>query len=399
MRHIYLDHNATTQIHPEVVKEMLPFLKETFGNPSSIHWFGQNAHRAIDQARQRVAELIHANPEEIVFTSGGTESNNHALRGVLLAYSNKGNHIITSSIEHQAVLSPCKYLEKCGFKVTYLPVDQYGIIDLEAVKQAITKNTVLISVMFANNEIGTIQPIKELAKIAKENGVILHTDAVQAVGKIPIDVQTLDVDLLSFSAHKFNGPKGIGALYIRQGTKVTPLIFGGHHERGRRAGTENVSGIVGFGKACEIAAKDLKENKIIYIKKLRDKLHQGITSRIEEVFLNGHPEMRLPNTLNMSFAFVEGESMVMNLDLMGIAVSTGSACTSGTLEPSHVLTAIGCGPERAHSSLRFSLGKDNTEEEINIVIDTLEEIITKLRKMSPLYVDFKQKKGINYASI
>ena len=384
MRRVYLDHNATTPTHPEVVKAMLPYYEEVFGNASSIHQFGQQARKAIDKAREKVADFIGAKPEEIVFTSGGTEADNFAIKGIAYANKTKGKHIITSSIEHHAVLNPCKYLEKQGFRVTYIPVDKYGLVNPDEVKKAITKETILITIMHANNEIGTIEPIAEIGKIAKEKGICLHTDAVQTVGKIPVDVNELNVDLLSLSGHKIYGPKGIGALYIRKGTRIQPLIQGGHHEKNRRAGTENVPAIVGLGKAIEIA-KETMEGESIRLTNLRNKLCSGIGEKIDHVHLNGHPGKRLPNTLNMSFEFIEGESIILSLDMKGIAVSSGSACTSGSLEPSHVLKAMGVDPAIAQGSIRFSLGKDNTEEDINYVLEVLPEIIARLRAMSPLY--------------
>jgi len=384
MRKVYLDHNATTPTHPEVVKAMLPYYEEVFGNASSIHQFGQQARKAIDKAREKVADFIGAKPEEIVFTSGGTEADNFAIKGVAYANEKKGNHIITSSIEHHAVLNPCKYLEKQGFQVTYIPVDRYGLFNPDEVKKAVTKETILITIMHANNEVGTIEPIAEIGKIAKEKGICLHTDAVQTVEKIPVNVDKLNVDLLSLSGHKIYGPKGIGALYIRKGTRIQPLIQGGHHEKNRRAGTENVPAIVGLGKAIEIA-KETMEGESIRLTNLRNKLCSGIGEKIDHVHLNGHPGKRLPNTLNMSFEFIEGESIILSLDMKGIAVSSGSACTSGSLEPSHVLKAMGVDPAIAQGSIRFSLGKDNTEEDINYVLEVLPEIIARLRAMSPLY--------------
>lgn len=388
MRKVYLDHNATTPTHPEVVKAILPYYKEVFGNASSVHQFGQQARKAIDEAREKIANFIGASPKEIVFTSGGTEANNLALKGVVYANERKGKHIITSSMEHHAVLNPCKYLEKKGFKVTYLPVDKYGLVDPEEVRRAITKETILISIIHANNEVGTIEPITEIGKIAKEIGIYFHTDAAQTVGKIPVNVNELNIDLLSLSGHKIYGPKGIGVLYIRKGTRIQPLIQGGHHEKNRRAGTENVPAIVGLGKAIEIA-KATMEKESMRLTNLRNKLCSGIGEKIDYVRLNGHPGKRLPNTLNMSFEFVEGESMILNLDLKGIAVSTGSACTSGSLEPSHVLKAMRVDPAVAQGSIRFSLGKDNTEEDIDYVLEVLPEIVSRLRAMSPL---FKQAK-------
>lgn len=384
MKRVYLDHNATTPTHPEVVKAMLPYFEEVFGNASSIHQFGQQARKAIDEAREKVAEFIGAKPEEIVFTSGGTESNNLAIKGILYANESKGKHIITSSIEHHAVLYPCRYLEKNGFKVTYLPVDKYGLVDPDEVKKAITKETILITIMHANNEVGTIEPISEIGEIAKEKEIYFHTDAVQSVGKIPVNVNELNVDLLSLSGHKIYGPKGIGALYIHKGTRIQPLIHGGHHEKNRRAGTENVPGIVGVGKVIEIANETM-ETELIHLTNLRNKLCSGIGEKIDHVQLNGHPRKRLPNTLNMSFEFVEGESIILNLDMKGVAVSSGSACTSGSLEPSHVLKAMGVDSAITQGSIRFSLGKDNTEEDIDYVLEILPEIISRLRAMSPLY--------------
>lgn len=388
MKRVYLDHNATTPTHPEVVKAILPYFKEVFGNASSVHQFGQQARKAIDEAREKIANFIGASPKEIVFTSGGTEANNFALKGVVYANEKKGKHIITSSMEHHAVLNPCKYLEKKGFKVTYLPVDKYGLVDPEEVRKAVTKETILISIIHANNEVGTIEPITEIGKIAKEIGIYFHTDAAQTVGKIPVNVNELNIDLLSLSGHKIYGPKGIGVLYIRKGTRIQPLIQGGHHELNRRAGTENVPAIVGLGKAIEIA-KATMEKESMRLTNLRNRLCSGIGEKIDYVRLNGHPGKRLPNTLNMSFEFVEGESMILNLDLKGIAVSTGSACTSGSLEPSHVLKAMRVDPAVAQGSIRFSLGKDNTEEDIDYVLEVLPEIVSRLRAMSPL---FKQAK-------
>ena len=384
MRKVYMDHNATTFTHSEVIKVMLPYYNEVYGNASSIHRFGQEARKAIDKAREIIAGFIGARPEEIVFTSGGTESDNCAIKGVSYANEKKGMHILTSSVEHHAVLTSCKYLEKKGFKVTYLPVDKYGLVDPDEVRKAITRETILITIMHANNEVGTIEPISEIGKIAKENEIIFHTDAVQSIGKISVNVNDLNVNLLSLSGHKVYGPKGIGVLYIRKGTKVEPLFHGGHHENSRRAGTENVPAIVGLGKTVEIASLEMiEENKNMI--HLREKLWNGIKSKIDYVKLNGHPQERIPNTLNVSFKFIEGESLILNLDLKGIAVSTGSACTSGSLEPSHVLKAMGVEPAVAQGSIRFSLGRDNTEEDIDYVLRILPEIVARLRAMSPLY--------------
>jgi cysteine desulfurase len=383
MRRIYLDYAATTPTHPEVVKAMLPYFTEAFGNPSSVYTCGQEAKGAIEEARANVANFIGAKDEEIVFTSGGTEADNFALKGVAYANKSKGNHIITTAIEHHAVLETCHFLETTGFRVTFLPVDEYGMLDPDEVRQAITNKTVLISVMHANNEIGTIQPLVEIAKIARETGVYFHTDAVQTVGHIPINVDELGVDLLSMSAHKLYGPKGVGAIYIRKGTKLVSFMHGGEQERGRRASTQNVPGIVGLRKAVDIARKEMNE-EAERVRYLRDKLIDGLLTQIEHTRLNGHPTKRLPNNVNVSISFAEGESMCLNLDLEGICVSTGSACTSSITEPSHVLLALGLPPLQGHSSLRLSLGKWTTEEEIDRVLEVLPRIVAKLRAMSPL---------------
>ena len=389
MKRIYLDHNSTTPLHPEVLEAMLPYYKEAFGNPSTIYSFGQETRKATDEAREKVANLIGASPEEIIFTSGGTEADNVALKGVAAALEKKGKHIITSSIEHHAVLSTLKYLEKRGYKVSFLPVDEYGWLDPGEVEEAITSQTVLISVMHANNEVGTIEPISEIGEIAQKAGIYLHTDAVQTIGKIKVNVDDLKVDLLSLSAHKFYGPKGVGALYVRKGTRIYPLLHGGYQERRRRAGTENVAGIVGLGKAAEIASKEMVQQSRRE-SNLRDRLEKMIRENINHCQLNGHPTQRLPNTLNVSFGFIEGESLILNLDLKGIAVSTGSACTSGSLEPSHVLMAMGVAPEIAQGSIRFSLGRDNRKEDIDYTVENLVEIVTRLREMSPLFAGRKK---------
>lgn len=382
MKKIYLDYAATTPTHPEVIKEMFPFFSEVYGNPSSIYQLAQKAKRAVEEAREKVARFLNAKTEEIIFTSGGTEADNMALKGIAFANKKRGNHIVTSKIEHHAVLNTCKWLEKQGFKVTYIPVDRYGVVDFDELRKSLTDKTILVSVMYANNEVGTIEPISEIARITKERGIYFHTDAVQIVGKIPVDVEKLGVDLLSLSAHKLYGPKGVGALYMRKGVKISSLIHGGHHERNKRAGTENVPGIVGLGKACEIAAKEMAtEEKRLKI--LRDRLYKGLNSRIDEIFLNGHPQNRLPGILNICIKYVEGESMLINLDLEGVCASSGSACTSSSLEPSHVLLAMGIPPEIAHGSLRFSLGRDTTEGDIDRVIEVLPPIVEKLRVMSP----------------
>ncbi|WP_297198921.1 cysteine desulfurase NifS [Thermanaeromonas sp.] len=384
MRKVYLDHSATTPVRPEVLEEMLPYLKEEFGNPSSLYSWGRQAKKAIEEARARVAGLIGAQPEEIVFTSGGTEADNMALIGVAYANQKKGKHIITSSIEHHAVLDTAQYLQRQGFKVTFLPVTPEGLVRVEDVEEAITDETILISIMHVNNEVGTIQPIQEIGKLARERGIIFHTDAVQSVGKIPVNVDELNVDLLSASAHKIYGPKGVGCLYIRKGTRIQPLLHGGGQERKRRAGTENVPGIVGFGKAAELAGQEL-ESEGKRLKALRDKLIDGVLERIDHVQLNGDRERRSPINANFSFKYVEGESILLSLDMKGIAASSGSACTSGSLDPSHVLLAMGIPHEVAHGSVRMTLGRDNTEEDIDYVLEVLPEIIERLRAMSPLY--------------
>ncbi len=390
---IYLDHAATTYTKPEVLEEMLPYFTKAYGNPSSVHSFGREARRALDKARKRTAEALKADPVEIYFTSGGSEADNWAIKGVALANKNKGDHIITTSIEHPAVLDTCRYLEKEGFKVTYLPVDQYGMVSVKDVEKAITDKTILISVMMANNEIGTIQPIKEIGQIAKEHKVYFHTDAVQAIGSIPIDVNDLNVDLLSLSAHKFYGPNGVGALYIRKGVKIGPYIHGGAQERNKRAGTENLAGIIGLGKAIELAVENMEMNNKKLIG-MRDRLIKEIMSKVEYTRLNGHPEKRLPGNVNLSFEFIEGEALLLSLDLKGIAGSSGSACTSGSLDPSHVLLAIGLSHEIAHGSLRLTLGDDNTDQEIDYVIEVLPEIVNRLREMSPLFA--QDKGGLEY---
>ncbi len=383
MRRIYLDYAATTPTHPEVVKAMLPYFTETFGNPSSIYSCGQQAKGAVEESRTKIANLIGARDEEIVFTSGGTEADNFAIKGVAFTKGAKGNHIITSPIEHHAVLEPCKFLERRGFSITCLPVDEYGLVDPDDVKKAITDKTILISVMHANNEIGSIEPIAEIAKIAREAGIYFHTDAVQTAGHIPVNIDELGVDLLSISAHKLYGPKGVGALYIRKGTKLVSFIHGGEQERGQRAGTYNSPGIIGFGRAVELAQQEMNQ-EAERLTPLRDKLINGLLERIDHTRLNGHPQKRLPNNVNISVDFVEGESMCLGLDLASICASTGSACASSTLEPSHVLLATGLSPERAYGSLRFTLGKWTTEEEIDQVLEVLPPLVARLRAMSPL---------------
>lgn len=388
-RRVYLDNAATTPVNPEVLREMMPYFTEKFGNPSSIHSFGREARQAVDKARERVAKALGAKPEEIYFTGGGSESDNWAIKGVAFANRDRGNHIITSKIEHHAVLHTCEYLESQGFEVTYLDVDEYGMVDVEQLKKEITDRTILITIMFANNEIGTIQPVEEIGKIARDKGIYFHTDAVQAVGKIPIDVDRLNIDLLSMSGHKIGGPKGVGVLYARKGVKIHNLIHGGAQERRMRAGTENVPAIVGLGKAVELASENL-ENNIKRLTVLRDKLIEGIMDKIDHVRLNGHPTKRLPNNVNFCFEFIEGESLLLSLDMVGIAASSGSACTSGSLDPSHVLMAIGLPHEIAHGSLRLTLGEINTQEDIDYVLEQLPPIVERLRALSPL---FNQDKG------
>ncbi len=384
MKRIYLDHNATTPIAPEVLAAMLPYLTEEFGNASSIHAYGQNARGAVEQARSSVASLVGARAADIMFTSGGTESNNHAILGAVAAAPGKAKHVITSAIEHVAVLDACRALAKGGIDLTVLPVDREGLVNPEDVRRAIRPETVLITLMLANNEIGTIEPIEEVGKIADERGIVFHTDAVQAAGKIPIDVEKLGVDLLSISAHKFSGPKGVGALYIRKGTQLAPLLYGGHSERDRRPGTEDVAAIAGMGKAAELALTGMsKESE--RVRALRDRLEQGLLARVPHSWINGAGAPRVPNTANLTFPFIEGESMVIALDLKGIACSTGAACSSGALEPSHVLMALGLAPEDARATLRLSLGHQTTDEEVDFALETIPPVIERLRQLSPTY--------------
>lgn len=393
MKNIYFDNAATTRLDEDVLNSMIPYLKEEYGNASSIYKMGRESRKAIEDAREKIAKAINSSPDEIYFTSGGTESDNTAIRGIAYNYKKKGNHIITSKIEHPAILETCKQLEREGFEVSYIDVNSNGIIDLEKLKKSIKDTTILISIMFANNEIGTIQPIKDIGKIAKENNVYFHTDSVQAIGSIKIDVKDMNIDSLSMSAHKFYGPKGIGAIYIRKGISFQKFMNGGHQEKNRRAGTENVASIVGMGKAIELAYKDLEEH-VKHIKDLRDYYNREVERRIPYIKINGDIEKRLPGNSNISFKFIEGEGLLLNLDLKGICASSGSACTSGSLDPSHVLLAIGLPHEVAHGSLRISIGKYNTKEEVDYLLDSLEEIISRLRNMSPLYDKFlKEKKG------
>ena len=381
---LYMDHSATTPVKKEVLQEMLPYFSEFYGNPSSVYQLSSKSKLAIDKAREQVAKGIGAKKNEIYFTGGGSEADNWAIKGIAYRHREKGNHIITSKIEHHAVLHTCEYLQKQGFEVTYLDVDEYGMVRLEELEAAIKENTILISIMFANNEIGTVQPIKEIGEIARKHKVLFHTDAVQAVGSLRIDVNEMNIDLLSMSAHKLYGPKGVGALYIRQGTRIDPLIAGGAQERNKRAGTENIAGIVGTGKAVELAYDNLEENNRKLIA-LRERLIKGIQDKIPHTRLNGHPERRLPGNVNFCFQFIEGEALLLSLDMVGVAGSSGSACTSGSLDPSHVLLSIGLPHEIAHGSLRLSLGLANTEEEVDYVVDQLTGIVDRLRMMSPLY--------------
>lgn len=389
---IYLDNAATTQVYPEVLKAMEPYFTEYYGNPSSIYSFAGESKKAVDEARQTIADFLHATSEEIYFTGGGSESDNWALKATAEAYKSKGKHIITSKIEHHAILHTCEYLEKQGFEVTYLDVDENGLVHPEEVEKAIRPDTILISVMFANNEIGTIEPIAEIGKIAKEHGVLFHTDAVQAFGHVPIDVEEMNIDMLSASGHKINGPKGIGLMYIRKGLKLGSFIHGGAQERHRRAGTHNVPGIVGFAKAVELASAHLEE-RIKYETELRDYYIHRVETEIPYAKLNGDRTSRLPNNTNFCFRFIEGESMLILLDQKGICASSGSACTSGSLDPSHVLLAIGLPHEIAHGSLRVTLSEKTTKEEIDYTVDELKKIIERLRSMSPLYEDFVKKQS------
>jgi len=384
MKKVYLDYAATTPTDPKVMAAMEPYFHEKFGNASSLHAYGQEAKKALEDSREALAEFINARPEEIVFTSGGTESDNTALFGVAYAMEKKGNHIITSAIEHHAITEPAKFLEKKGFKITYLGVDKDGLVSPDELKKAITDKTILISIMHANNEIGTIQPISQLARIAKGKGIYFHTDTVQTVGHIPVDVEELNVDFLSLSAHKFYGPKGVGALYIRKGTRLETFMRGGDQERGRRASTHNVSGIVGLTKAVQLCRENMESEAKFQIS-LRDRLIKEIPARIPEVRLNGHPQLRLPNNVNFSIKYIEGESILLSLDMLGIACSTGSACTSSSLEPSHVLLAIGLDHATAHGSLRITMGRWTTEADIDYLLEKLPGVVQKLRAMSPLY--------------
>lgn len=387
MKPVYFDHAATTPVHPEVVSAMLPYFSENYGNASSLHFLGQEAAKAVEEAREKVARLINCDPREIIFTGSGTEADNFALKGIAEKLKARGNHIITSSIEHHAVEVTCRYLEKKGFRVTYLPVDKFGLVDPDDLKREITEQTILVSIMHANNEVGTIQPIKELAQIAHEKGVLFHTDAVQTAGSIPVDVRELGVDLLSLSAHKFYGPKGVGALFLRKGVAIEPLIHGGGQERNLRAGTTNVPGIVGLGKAAELALSELS-SRMEHNLSLRERLIKGLEENLSDFILTGHREKRLPGNVSICVNYIEGESMLLLLSIEGFACSSGSACTSGSLEPSHVLLAMGIDPQLAQGSLRITLGRENTEEEIDRFLETLPKVVKRLREMSP----FKPKK-------
>jgi cysteine desulfurase len=393
-RIIYMDHSATTYIKEEVVDAMLPYFTRHFGNPSSIYGIARDSKQAIDTARAQVAKAIGAEPDEIYFTSGGSESDNWAIKGVAYANRKRGNHIITTGIEHHAVLHTCQFLEKEGFTVTYLPVDKYGRVDPADLEKAITDKTILVSIMYANNEIGTLEPIRELAAVAQKHKVYFHTDAVQAIGNVHINVREEKIDLLSLSAHKFYGPKGVGTLYIRNGVRIENLIHGGGQERRRRAGTENIAGIVGCGKAIEMATADI-EGHNARIRAMRDRLMKGILEKIPHAYLNGHPTERLPGNINISFEFIEGESMLLWLDDEGICASTGSACTSGSLEPSHVLLATGLPVEISHGSLRLTLGDINTEGDVDFVLEVLPKVVSRLRDMSPLYQKTAKDGGCN----
>ncbi len=388
---IYLDHAATTYVKPEVFEAMKPYFCQHFGNASSIYGIGRESKKAVEEAREKVAKAIGAQAREIYFTGSGSEADNWAVKGIAAANRKNGNHIITSAIEHPALLNSCKYLESQGFEVTYLPVDGDGLISLEELKKSIKDSTILISIMFANNEIGTIQPIQEIGAIAREKGIVFHTDAVQAIGNVDIDVEKMNIDLLSLSGHKFYGPKGVGALYIRKGVKISSFIHGGQQERGKRASTENIPGIVGLGKAIELAA----ENMEAYNKKLlnlREKTIEGLLARVPYIRLNGHRTNRLPGNVNMSFQYIEGESLLLMLDMQGVCGSSGSACSSGSLDPSHVLMAIGLPHEIAHGSLRLTFGDENTEEDVSYILEEIPKIVSRLRDMSPLYEAVKNKK-------
>ena len=384
MRHVYLDHNATTPVHPEVRKAAEPYLDALYGNPSSIHWAGREVRKGVEDARERIAAFFRCQPLEVVLTGSGTEGDNLAIKGVALREGNSGGHIVTSRVEHPAVTNTCRHLEKRGFRVTYVPVNRHGIVEPDSVRQALAADTILVSIMSANNETGSIMPIPEIGRIVREAGILMHTDAVQAAGKVPIDWKTLPVDMLTFSGHKINALKGAGGLIVRKGIDLEPVIHGGHQERGRRGGTENVAGIIAMGKAFELLRAGMSE-EVAETRRLRDRFEIELFRRIPELVLNGHPTERLPNTVNVSFRFVEGEALLLNLDMLGVACSSGSACTSGSLEPSTVLLAMGADPTDAQGALRFSFGMGNTDEDVEYALNAIEQVVGKLRAMSPLY--------------
>jgi cysteine desulfurase len=384
VRKVYFDHNATTPVHPEVAAAVQPFLSDLFGNPSSIHWAGRDVRKAVEDARAEVATFYGCRPLEVVFTSSGTEGDNLAVKGVAYRPGNEGKHIVTSQVEHPAIMNTCRFLETKGYRVTYVPVNRQGIVEPDAVRKAIGSDTILVSVMAANNETGCLMPIDEIGKIAREAGIPMHTDAVQATGKVPLAWEELPVDLLTFSGHKVNGIKGAGGLLVRRGVELSAVLHGGHQERGRRGGTENVVGIVAMGKAFSLLRQHM-DGEATEVRRLRDTFERALFARIPELVLNGHPTMRLPNTLNVSFRYVEGEALLLNLDMLGIACSSGSACTSGSLEASPILLAMGADPTDAQGALRFSLGRGNTEEDVAYAVDSVEQVVSKLRAMSPLY--------------
>lgn len=384
MRKVYFDHNATTPVHPEVADAVQPFLGELFGNPSSIHWAGRDVRKAVEDARAEIAAFYGCRPLEIVLTSSGTESDNLAVKGVAYREGNGGKHIVTSAVEHPAIMNTCRFLETRGYRVTYVPVNRQGIVEPDAVRAAIAKDTILVSIMTANNETGCLMPIREIGRIAREAGVLMHTDAVQATGKVPLSWDDLPVDLLTFSGHKINGIKGAGGLIVRKGVEIAAAIHGGHQERGRRGGTENVVGTVAMGKAFSILRREM-DAEAAEVRRLRDTFEAELFARIPDLVLNGHPTLRLPNTVNLSFRFVEGEALLLNLDMLGIACSSGSACTSGSLEASPILMAMGADPTDAQGALRFSLGRGNTDDDVAYAVDAIEQVVGKLRAMSPLY--------------
>jgi len=384
LRKVYLDHNATTPVHPEVAAAVQPFLGDLFGNPSSIHWAGRDVRKAVEDARAEIAAFYGCRPLEVVFTSSGTEADNLAVKGVAYRPGNAGKHIVTSQVEHPAIMNTCRFLETQGFRVTYVPVNRYGIVEPDAVRDAIESDTILISIMAANNETGCLMPVDEIGRIAREAGIPMHTDAVQSTGKVPISWETLPVDLLAFSGHKINGIKGAGGLLVRRGVELAAVLHGGHQERGRRGGTENVVGIAAMGKAFSLLRQHM-DAEVAEVRRLRDAFEGALFSRIPELVLNGHPTERLPNTLNLSFRYVEGEALLLNLDMLGIACSSGSACTSGSLEASPILLAMGADPTDAQGALRFSLGRGNTDDDVAYAVDAVERVVNKLRAMSPLY--------------